>query len=224
MEKILSGRSEDVNQVLQEVDQLCVVSALTYGSNSYMYATFLTKRGLFARKVKKYDIATKDLLDAHKIYANTRGENSVDYATSLSNIGLLYSDQPKNIEKAFKCLRLAQEVIYNIFGDVKNDHADNIIDNLSYAYLKQGEYTNNCNCFEEAFKYKQILLEHYLDKYGDSHPLVAECYWYMSFLKEYTGDLELAYEYAYKDFKITRSNDSFNRLERLYFLLNGRDK
>ena len=122
------------------------------------------------------------------------------------------------------CLRLAQEVIYNIFGEVRNDYTYNIIDNLSYAYGKQGEYMNNNKCFEEAFKYQQMLLEYYLTIYGDSHPLVAECYWNMSYYKECSGDMVLAYEYACKDFEITRCNDSFGRLEYLYFQLNRGEK
>lgn len=200
----IDGMNNSAQETITVLEQICVKIAHQHGSESYEYATFLTQRGLFAHKSNNYTIALNDLLVAHNIYEKLIGKNSFDYTMSLCNIGLVYADIPQKIEKAFAYLWQAREVIYNLVGDIPNKYTAQILDNLAYAYGKQGEYTENNKCFKEAFKYQKMALENYLEIFRTNifNTLIAECYWNMSYYKERTGEIKYAYEYMCKYHKI----------------------
>lgn len=218
--------NNDIDIIIAKSDQLCVASALLHGSNSYMHATFLTQRGLFAHNIGKYTLALNDLMSAHAIYKNLTGEKSIDYFTSMNNIGLVYADMPGCLNKSFYYLGQAWETIFSLVGDVSNPHTAKVFGNLSYSYSKAGDH-------EEAFKYQKRALDNYLSLYGSCpNPLVAECYWNMSYEKECLGPkyYEQAYYYECKDYEIqcslygrndARTQVSYKRLCRLKHLLNA---
>lgn len=191
-EAFQNGLPIDTDEMLIMSDELCVTSALVFGSESYEYTTFLTQRGLIAHKMGKYDIALSDLSKAHENYEILRGKSSIDYAMSLQNLGLLYTDID-NFKNGFNFLGQALEIVVCLLGDSPNIHKATILGNLSYLYSKKDDR-------EKSFYYQKKALDDYFMLFGkdSKHILIAECYWNMSYDKEQLNDFEEAFQYAYK--------------------------
>ena len=117
-----------------------------------------------ASKIYNYSSALSYALEAAKAAIKEYGEGSKEYANSLANLGVMYSNHGE-YKKAEQFHEQALNIYKNLLGD-RNFYVANALNNLASAYQDQLALPKATTLYQEALEIRQEVL-------GKEHPDTA---------------------------------------------------
>jgi len=134
-----AGKMNESKAIIEEAMQM---AESRFGKKSKSYSGGLANLAGWYSDVGKYDLAEKFYFECKQICEETGRVNDKDYATLLSNLGLMYYNQGKDYAKAERYLVEGKNLRETLFGTKHPDYHQSLI-NLANVY-------GNTERFKEA--------------------------------------------------------------------------
>ena len=180
---------------LHYADSVCMVSPSCDSLRLYVVEEAYSK-GITFYNQGEYNNAIDYFLIAADLQKKVRGEQDLDYAASLNNLGVLYTvigDYTQAESYYLESLQIKKSIL----GEKHSDYAQTL-NNLGVLYLEMGDYLQAESYYLESLQIRQSVL-------GEQHPDYAASLDNLGNLYSEKGDYAQAYFYYLESLQIRKT-------------------